>query len=195
MASGLGAGITVMSLPLADLGDGGWRFVYIIALIWLTAAVAATRRLTETPRFEHIVETHHVGDTHIDKRRFAIIAGVAFLANLFISTASYFQNRYLDDVRGYSTAAISIFHAHHRDAGVDRVRAGRSSGRHGRAPTGARGVDPVGDDGPGAVVHVRRRGDVWMAAFVGGLLAGIAYPAFSVYRAMYQPVGAGRPVG
>ncbi|MCU1359167.1 MAG: putative major facilitator superfamily transporter, partial [Ilumatobacteraceae bacterium] len=107
MASGLGAGVAVMALPLADLAD--WRLVYVVSLIWLIAARDVGHRLTETPRFEHVVETHQVGRTHVDRRRFTIIASVAFIANLFIAPASFFQNRYLDDVRGYSSTGITLF--------------------------------------------------------------------------------------
>ena len=34
---------------------------------------------------------------------------MSFLANLFVAPASYFQNRYLDEVRGLSPGAISLF--------------------------------------------------------------------------------------
>ena len=98
-----------MALPLADLGPNGWRFVYVLALVWLVAALDVSRRLTETPRFEHIVEAHTVGKVRLDGRRFAIIGSVAFLANFFIAPASFFQNRYLDDIRGYSGAGIAAF--------------------------------------------------------------------------------------
>ncbi len=188
MASGLGAGIAVMALPLADLGAGGWRFVYVVSLVWLVAAVTVTRRLTETPRFEHIVETHHVGDAHIDKRRFAIIASVAFLANLFIAPASYFQNRYLDDVRGYSAAAIAIFTlTTATPASIGFVLGGRLADTAGRRRVLAISI-PFATGGlvlsfvVGGVV-------MWISAFIGGLLAGIAFPAFSVYRTELFPTG------
>ena len=35
MASGLGAGVAVIALPLADISAGAWRYVYVVALIWL----------------------------------------------------------------------------------------------------------------------------------------------------------------
>ena len=34
---------------------------------------------------------------------------------------------------------------------------------------------------------------MWVAAFFGGLLGGIAYPAFSVYRTELFPTGTPRP--
>ena len=52
MASGLGAGIAVMALPLADLGESGWRYVYLVTLVWLVVAVDIARRLPETTRFQ-----------------------------------------------------------------------------------------------------------------------------------------------
>ncbi len=186
MASGLGAGIAVMALPLADLGDHGWRFVYVLALVWLVVAVTTTRRLTETPRFEHIVETHHVGQAHIDKKRFAIISSVAFLANLFIAPASYFQNRYLDDVRGYNAATIAIFTlATATPASIGFVLGGRLADTAGRRRVLAVSI-PFATFG--LVMSFMVGGVVmWIAAFVGGLLAGIAYPAFSVYRTELFP--------
>jgi MFS family permease len=188
MASGLGAGIAVMALPLADVGAGGWRYVYVVSLVWLVAAVTVTRRLTETPRFERIVETHHVGDAHIDKKRFAIIASVAFLANLFIAPASYFQNRYLDDVRGFSASGIAIFTlATATPASIGFVLGGRLADTAGRRRVLAISI-PLATGGlvlsfvVGGVV-------MWISAFVGGLLAGIAFPAFSVYRTELFPTG------
>ncbi len=188
MASGLGAGIAVMALPLADLGTGGWRFVYVLALVWLVVAVTASRRLTETPRFEHIVETHHLGSARIDKKRFAIIASVAFLANLFIAPASYFQNRYLDDVRGYSAATIAIFTlTTATPASIGFVLGGRLADTAGRRRVLAISI-PFAT--AGLLLSFLVGGAVmWGAAFVGGLLAGIAYPAFSVYRTELFPTG------
>ena len=31
-------GIAVMALPLADVGNDGWRLVYVVTLAWLTVA-------------------------------------------------------------------------------------------------------------------------------------------------------------
>ena len=41
--------------------------------------------------------------------RLALICVVAVAANLFVAPASFFQNRYLDDVRGYSGGGIALF--------------------------------------------------------------------------------------
>ena len=52
LATGLGAGLAVMALPLADLGLRGWRLVYLLSLVFLVIAVDLARRLPESQRFE-----------------------------------------------------------------------------------------------------------------------------------------------
>ena len=60
-------------------------------------AVDIARRLPETRRFER----PHVVAPRLDRRRFAVSPAVAMLANLFVAPASFFQNGYLKDVRGF----------------------------------------------------------------------------------------------
>ena len=105
MASGLGAGVAVMALPLADISASSWRLVYLVSLVWLLVAVDIARRLPETRRFQR----PHVIAPHLDRRRFAVLASVALLANLFVAPASLFQNGYLKDIRGFSATTIAIF--------------------------------------------------------------------------------------
>jgi MFS family permease len=188
MASGLGAGVAVMALPLADLGEQGWRLVYVVSLVWLIVAVDVSRRLTETPRFEHVVETHQLGRTHVDRRRFAIIASVAFIANLFIAPASYFQNRYLDDVRGYSGAGIALFTlTTATPASIGFVLGGRLADIRGRRRVLALSL-PLAT--AMLVISFMVGGwPMWVAAFFAGLIGGIAYPAFAVYRTELFPTG------
>lgn len=186
MASGLGAGVAVSALPLADLGPGTWRYVYLLSLLWLFAAVDVSRRLRETGRFAHIVETDQVGRAHVDRRRFAIISSVAFLGNLFLAPASYFQNRYLDDVRGYSGAGIAAFTiTTATPASIGFVLGGRLADTIGRRRVLAGGI-PIAT--MGIVTSFAVGGwAMWAAAFVGGLVAGISFPAFSVYRTEMFP--------
>ena len=186
MASGLGAGVAVMALPLESIAD--WRLVYAVSLIWLVAAWDVSRRLTETPRFEHVVETHQVGRTHVDRHRFVIIASVAFIANLFIAPASFFQNRYLDDVRGYSSTGITLFTiTTATPASLGFVLGGRLADMRGRRRVLALSLPLAA----AALVGSFAVGGwpMWVAAFFGGLIGGMAYPAFSVYRNELFPTG------
>mgnify|MGYP003137222123 CR=1 FL=1 len=191
MASGLGAGIAVMALPLADLGDSGWRYVYLVTLIWLVVAVDISRRLPETVRFVR----EHVVAPRLDRRRFAILATVAVCANFFVAPASFFQNRYLREVRGFDAGTISLFTlTTATPAGIGLVIGGRLADVRGRRRLIALTV-PVATalvlasfvvDGP----------PMWIAAFAGGFIGGIALPALAVYRAELFPTGnRGRAAG
>jgi MFS family permease len=191
MASGLGAGIAVMGLPLADLGDAGWRLIYLIALIWFAVAFDLRRRLPETRRFER----PHAIAPRLDRVRFGQIAMVSFCGNMFVAPASFFQNRYLDDVRGFSGGAISLFTlATATPASIGFIIGGRIADIRGRrrvlviaAPLGtALLIWSFSVAGAG----------LWLGAFGAGLLGGIAYPAFSVYRTELFPTGnRGRAAG
>lgn len=191
MASGLGAGIAVMALPLADLGASGWRFVYLVTLVWLVVAVDITRRLPETARFR----LPHVVAPRLDRRRFATIAVVAVCANFFIAPASAFQNRYLDEVRGYSASTIALFTLiTATPAGLGLVVGGKLADVRGRRHLIAVTI-------PIATLLVLGSflvagPPMWLAAFGGGFVGGIAYPALAVYRAELFPTGnRGRAAG
>jgi MFS family permease len=191
MASGLGAGIAVAALPLADLGPDGWRLVYIVTLVWLAVAVDITRRLPETARFLR----PHVVAPPLDRRRLATIAAVAIGANFFIAPASAFQNRYLDEVRGFSASTIAVFTLlTATPAGLGLVVGGKLADVRGRRRVVAFGL-------PTATALVLTSFVVggppmWLAAFGGGFVGGIAYPALAVYRAELFPTGnRGRAAG
>jgi MFS family permease len=199
MASGLGAGVAVMSLPLADLGPSGWRLVYVVALVWLLVAFDLARRLPETERFE-VLQTsdrrrrtsvtartaQRVRPIGLQFRRLAFIAAVAFTANLFVAPASYFQNRYLADVRGYSGAEIALFTiATATPASIGFVVGGRIADTVGRRLILSTALPAA----TGLLIVSFSVGGAWMwtSAFLGGLLGGVAYPAFAVYRTELFP--------
>ena len=184
MASGLGAGIAVISLPLADIGTGGWRLVYAVTLIWLLVAVSIARHLPETERFER----PHVVSPPIDRRRFSVLAAVAVLGNLFIAPASLFQNGYLEDERGYSAALIAAFTlATATPAGIGLIVGGRIADVRGRRRLIAVCV-PVA--ATLLVVSYTVGGPpMWLAASFGGIIGAIAFPALAVYRNELFPTG------
>jgi MFS family permease len=191
MASGLGAGIAVMALPLADIGPSGWRLVYIVTLIWLVVAVDITRRLPETVRFVR----RHVVAPPLDKRRFAVLATVAICANFFVAPASFFQNRYLREVRGFDASTIALFTlTTATPAGIGLIIGGRLADIRGRRRLIALTV-------PVATILVVMSFSVdglpmWLSAFGGGFIGGIALPALAVYRAELFPTGnRGRAAG
>jgi MFS family permease len=184
MASGLGAGIAVMALPLADLGDDGWRLVYVVTLAWLTVAVSLTRHLPETVRFER---PHKVAPP-LDRRRMAMLAGALVCGNLFVAPASFFQNRYLNDVRGLSATMVAVFTlCTATPAALGLVAGGRFADMRGRRRLIAVAL-PLATLGILTSFFVSGA-PMWLTAFGGGLLGGVVYPALAVYRAELFPTG------
>jgi len=184
MASGLGAGIAVWALPLADLGPSSWRLVYLVTLIWLFVAVDIVRRLPETVRFVR----PHVVAPPMQWGRFALLAGVAVCANFFVAPASFFQNRYLREVRGFDASTIALFTlTTATPAALGLVVGGKLADVRGRKRLIAVSI-------PIATVLVVGSfavdgAPMWLSAFGGGFVGGIAYPAIAVYRAELFPTG------
>ncbi|HEY7626833.1 MAG TPA: MFS transporter [Ilumatobacteraceae bacterium] len=184
LAGGLGAGVAVAALRLADIGNDGWRLVYVLSLIWLVPAYHLTRRLPETTRFQRA----HAMSPRLDRRRFAIIATVAVVANLFVAPASFFLNRYLDDVRGYTGGGIALFTlSTATPASLGLIAGGRLADLIGRRGVLAvcmplSTVLLVGSFSVGGSA-------MWLLALFGGMLGGAAYPAFTVYRTELFPTG------
>lgn len=191
MASGLGAGVAVIALPLADVGEWGWRLVYVVALVWLVVAVDIARRLPETQRFQR----PHVVATPLDRRRFGVLAGIALLTNLLIAPASFFQNDYLEDERGYSATVIAVFTlATATPAALGLIAGGRLADTGGRRRVVAIGL-------PVAAVLLTLSFSIggplmWLVTVAAGIAGAVSYPALAVYRAELFPTGnRGRAAG
>lgn len=184
MASGLGAGIAVMALPLADLSDRAWRLVFLVSLIWLVVAVDISRRLPETERFTQ----RSTASIPLDRVRFILLAIVAVSANLFVSPASFFQNVYLRDLRGYSAALIAAFTlVTATPAALGLILGGRLADERGRRRLIAITL-PISTIFLVTAFSVPGS-PMWISAFVGGFLGSVAYPAMAVYRAELFPTG------
>ena len=198
LASGLGAGIAVLALPLADAGDDGWRIIYVVSLVWLVVAARLTRRLAETTRFtRHVTERTTKGSrcekarktgTYTPKtlRVQGVILTVAFLGNVFLATASIFQNRYLKDVRGYSAVLVATFTLLTTfPSALGLVFGGRLADDYGRRVVAATCI-PIG----ALMIAMSFVADgvlMWVCAIVGGVFAATAYPAMAVYRGELSP--------
>ena len=184
MSAGLGAAVAVGALRLADTGDNGWRFIYLLSLIWLPIAVSLARHLTETRRFE----TVHPMAPRMDRRRLGLIALVALTANLFVAPASFFQNRYLDDVRGYSGGGIALFTlATGTPASIGLILGGQLADKVGRR----RLIAVCTPISTACVVgaFLSAGPTMWALSLVGGFSAAMAYPAYAVYRTEMFPTG------
>ena len=69
----------------------------------------------------------------MNRRRLLLLAAVAFIGNIFIAPASFFQNRYLTDVQGFSGGMIGVFSiAVGTPAGIGLIVGGRIADTSGR---------------------------------------------------------------
>jgi MFS family permease len=187
--SGIGGGIAVASLPLADISVTSWRFIYVIGLVWLVIAYALMKWLPESERFiRHVPKTKMRAAYIADALRGNLgrICSVVFLTNIYIATASIFQNRYLKDERGYSAALVALFTIiTSSPATFGLIIGGRVADERGRRILGATLV-PIGafllalSFSTSGVV-------MWLVAIAGGLAFGISYPALAVYRGELFP--------
>lgn len=188
--SGLGAGVAVASLPLADISVTSWRWIYAVSLVWLPVALAITRGLPESARFVARSRTFagHLRGAARDglTRNLGRICSVVFLTNIFIATMSIFQNRYLKDSRGYSALLVALFTtATSSPAAIGLVIGGRVADSRGRRRLGAVMV-PVGA-ALLALSFATHGAAMWWLAIAGALGLGLAYPAMAVYRGELFP--------
>ncbi len=186
MAAGFGAGVAVIALSLTDLGPNGWRLVYLVSLVWCVVALDLTRRLPETRRFTaaHITATSR--RPPINMRRLGLLATVAFAGNIFIAPASFFQNRYLTDVHGFSGSMIGLFSiAVGTPAAIGLIVGGRVADTSGRRRLIAFAL-PVSTIAVVGAFMVSGP-PLWALSLIGGIVASAAYPALAVYRVELFP--------
>ncbi len=188
MAAGLGAGVAVMSLGLADISEGSWRLTYLVSAIWLAVAFDLMRRLPETRRFaaEAARVDRPAKAPRLDRKRFALLATVAFAGNVFVAPASFFQNTYLEDVRNFSGGQIGLFSILvGTPAGIGLILGGRFADRHGRR----RLISVALPVSVLAIVAAFSFGGLglWAFSLLAGVLGSAVYPAMTVYRTELFP--------
>jgi MFS family permease len=115
LALGAGFGLSVVLLPLADLGDYGWRISFGVsaALVLLVPVIA--RHLRETQRYERVARrTEERGRVRelFDRaygRRFLLLGLAAFLTNVFSAPSSQLTNRYLTHAHSFTNSDVALF--------------------------------------------------------------------------------------
>lgn len=147
LALGVGFGAAVVLLPLADLGNYGWRLAFAISALSVLLLPGIARNVRETRRFDRLADRvrprWRLLET-FDRRyrgRFLLLAVVAFLNNFFSAPSSQLTNRYLTKTHDYSNTEVAAFRG--ATAGVPGfiglVLAGRLAETRGR-----RGVAVIG---------------------------------------------------
>lgn len=187
LSAGLGAGITSLALPLADVAPWGWRLLYLVPLLALVQVAALGRRLPETRRFEgRHAEAGLVGHG----RRFWLLAASALLASVFATPAAFFGVRYLTVEHGFSAAQITAFALGTGTPGIlGVVIGGRLADTRGRRPVGAVAI-LVGTVCTVMFFLVSSGPALWGWALTGSIVGSAALPALGVYGPELFPTAA-----
>ncbi|MCC6339616.1 MAG: MFS transporter [Acidimicrobiia bacterium] len=117
LASGAGFALSVILLPIADLGPQAWRVSFAVSGLTVLLLPALVRSFPETRRYRRVVgEAVSRGRlrTLRDRSyasRFALLGGIAFLTGVFSAPSAQLTNRFLSDDRGFSNLDVSVFRA------------------------------------------------------------------------------------
>ncbi len=156
MASGLGAGLAVIALPLADLGESSWRYIYVVTLVWLVVAVDIARRLPETTRF---ARPHTIAPPHRPPAlRNARDRG--HRGQLLRRPGERLPEQLPGGRSRFLRDADRVVHALDRDAGRYRLDHRRTGCRRPRPAAPARGRTSAGDHAHRCLVRRGRSTDV-----------------------------------
>ncbi len=198
LCAGLGAGMAVWVLPVADWHQRGWRVVYLVPLLGLAGLGAVRRKLPESRRFEagrtaappgtdpsgpDIREQRQPLDPDIReqrRRRLALLAAAAFFIAMFAAPASSLQNDFLKDERGFSAGEITLFTlATSTPAGIGVLVGGYLADRRGRRRVGAAGL--VLGTAAAAWAFFTSGPALWLLTLASTLAGGLTVPALAVY--------------
>lgn len=177
LTAGLGAGMAVWVLPVADLDVHAWRIVYVVPALAIPLLLHVVRELPETRRFEVAV---HTRAARMSRGRLAVLAASAFLLLAFRTPASQLQNEFLRDERGYSASMITLFTVvTATPLGIGVFVGGRLADEFGRRRVGA--IALVAGTGFVVVSFLTHGVAMWVWQLVGLLVGAATVPALGVY--------------
>jgi MFS family permease len=188
MCFGLGGGFVLLALPLADTGNGGWRWLYAFGLLALPAVWACARHLPESGRWEADDAARRLRPappaprrwSPSRRRRLVVLGAGALLFALFDAPGSQLQNQYLRQQRHWSALRISVAEQITGTiGGAGTLAGGRLADTHGRRPVA---VVAIGLGTAATLLEYFSRGTAlyaWMT--VASLLGYAVVPALGVY--------------
>jgi MFS family permease len=116
LAGGLGFSLSVVLLPLADIGGSGWRIPFLVGAATVLLVPRIGRALMETRRYEALAARTEIARGRVReiaheayRRRFVLLGFAAFLTSVFSAPSSSLMNKYLTDVHGFSNSSIAVF--------------------------------------------------------------------------------------
>ncbi|HWG73254.1 MAG TPA: MFS transporter [Acidimicrobiales bacterium] len=202
LSYGLGSGGVLLALPLAGLGTGGWRWLYLIALAGIPVVAVCATTLPESRRFRRPAPVSTgpamtagartgpipaawsrlgVGRlSAIHRRRLLVLGGASLAYALFATPAGQFSNQYLRVERHFSALGISVLSQVAGTIGaVGVLVGGRLADTRGRRPVAAVGVSA--GTAVTLVTFFAHSWGLWLWAVVASLVSYAVVPALAVY--------------
>jgi MFS family permease len=176
LSYGLGAGIVVVCLPLADLGAAGWRLVFGVGILTLPLVAIGARSLPESRRFR-AADTDRDSARHpVRFQRLVLLGALFFLVNTFVAPSSQLQNDYLRADRGFDGTRITVFILLTGVPGLFGILlGGRWADRRGRRGVILAGLISLAVFTTG--FFVLQGAAMWISATLGAVLATLSVPA------------------
>lgn len=207
LAYGLGAGIVVMTLPLADLGPWGWRLTFAVAGLSLPLVLHARRHLPESRRFQ-VMDLDRVsargdgqsttpgtppsgngaggGDRGTFAGRLVLVGAIFVLMNVFLAPASQLQNDYMRTEAHFSGTMIAVFVLlTSTPGGIGVLIGGRVADVYGRRWAIIPGLSALAVFY--AVFFATTNGLMWLSSLLASIIGGMAAPALAVITAELFP--------
>ena len=184
LSAGLGSGITVWVLPVADLDFRGWRAIYLLGGVGTLIVLWVGRRLPETRRFAAAAAAPSppplAEERDRRRNRLVLLAVSAFLLAMFFSPASSFQNDFLKDERGFSATDISIFTLlTAMPGGLGVLLGGHLAETRGRRRVGSLGL--LAGASMATAAYFADGIALWGFTLIGVAFGSVAVPALAVY--------------
>lgn len=115
LAGGAGFAVTVLLLPLSDLGPEAWRVAFVLSALTIVFLPRLSRVLSETTRYRDLdlaPDERGQADEVVSGRfgkRILVLALFTFLTSVLAAPSSQLINVYLEDDQGFSGAGITLF--------------------------------------------------------------------------------------
>jgi MFS family permease len=177
MIGALGAGVALVILPLAGLGERAWRILYAVPLLAVPLVLKRARQLPESRRYERPHRELALGG---HSSRLWLLALASFLLNVFIGPQTQFRNEFLRDDRGFGASSISAFALLTGvPGGIGIVVGGRLAESLGRRVVGS--VAIAAGVALTAATFLLGGPAMWVVAALGTIVFAAHVPSITVY--------------
>ncbi|MCY3785862.1 MAG: MFS transporter [bacterium] len=185
LAAGLGSGMVVWLLPLADLGLAAWRVLFLAPLLALPLVLFCARRLPESRRFSPArgEDPRRPDDAARRGRRaerLTWLGSGALMFSLFAAPASQFLNEFLRTERSFSASEITVFQLSiNTPAAIGVLVGGRFSDVRGRRRIGAVGL--VAGAAFTVMRYVQGGWPMWMWGVLAAVFGAMSVPVMGAF--------------